>query len=153
MWKQRKVKHWFSHDTISLIHKKRKLYKDMKSGRSSNATAKYCYISNLVRSKTRSEAKTKAISLSNCFRSATKKFWQWVTSVKRYRKSLPPLFDGNSSITDDRAKADVFNKYFYSVFTDEDCSNLDSLKPSSKVPSIIENITFTPQDVYQELLD
>ena len=29
-WNCRKIKHWFSQDTISLIHKKRKLYKAMK---------------------------------------------------------------------------------------------------------------------------
>ena len=47
-WHCYKVKHWFSHDTISLIHKKRKLYKTMKLCVSPNTIAKYCYISNLV---------------------------------------------------------------------------------------------------------
>ena len=54
-WHRRKVKHWFSHDTISLIHKKRKLYKAMKLSASPNDIAKYHYIKlscNLVRSKT-----------------------------------------------------------------------------------------------------
>ena len=80
-WHHRKVKHWFSHDTISLIHKKRKLYKAVKLSASPNFIA----ISNLVRSKTRTDAKNKASTLSNCFYIAAKKFWQWVNSVKRYR--------------------------------------------------------------------
>ena len=43
----------------------------------------------------------------------------------------------------------MFNEYFYSVFTDEDCSDLSSLRTTSKLSSIVE---FTTQDVYQELL-
>ena len=150
-WNRRKVKHWFSNDTISLIHKKRKLYMKMKQCMSPNLVTKYRHISNLVRSRTRTDTKNQAITLSNCFHTAGKKFWQWVNSVKRYRASLPPLLDGDTFIMSDTAKADLFNRYFYSVFTDEDCSNLSSLRKSSKPSSIIHSINFTPQDVFQEL--
>ena len=66
----------------------------MKLCASPNAVAKYRYISNLVRSKTRADAKNKASTLSNCFCTAAKKFWQWVNSVKCYCMSLPPLLAG-----------------------------------------------------------
>ena len=112
-WSRRKVKHWFGYDTISLIHRKRKLYKKMKQGSSPNIAAKYCHISNLVRSKTRADAKNLAITLSNCFRTTLKKFWQWVNSVKHSRVSLPPLLDSDISIRSDSAKADLFNRYFF----------------------------------------
>ena len=148
-WHCRKVKHWFSHDTISLIHKKHKLYKVMKLSASPNAIAKYRYISNLVHTKTRTDAKNKASTLSNCFRTAAKKFWQWVNSVKRYRMSLPPLLAGDVRITDNHAKADLFNRYFYSVFTDEDCSDLNSLKSFSDLSPIIQSVIFTTKDVFQ----
>jgi len=47
----------------------------------------------------------------------------------------------------------MLNNYFYSIFTDEDCSDLNSLiTPDSEVSSIIQSITFTTQDVYQELM-
>ena len=49
------------------------------------------------------------------------------------------------------AKADLFNRYFYSVFTDEHCSDLSSLGKSNKLSSIIQSINFTTQDVFQEL--
>jgi len=82
----------------------------MKSGRSPNATAKYRYISNLMRCKTRSDDKSKAITLSNCFCSVAKR------SVKCYHKSLLSFFDGNTSITNDRAKADEVNKITFIQF-------------------------------------
>ena len=62
----------------------------------------------------------------------------------------PPIFNGDTTVTNDRARADVFNKYFYSVFTDEDCSDLSSLRTASKLSSIVESVTFTTQDVCQE---
>ena len=150
-WNCRKVKHWFSNDTISLIHKKRKLYMKMKQCMSPNIVTKYRHISNLVRSRTRADTKNQAVTLSNCFHTTVKKFWQWVNSAKRYRASLPPLLDGDTFIMSDTAKADLFNRYFYSVFTHEDCSNLSSLRKSSKPSSIIHSINFTSQDVFQEL--
>ena len=45
----------------------------------------------------------------------------------------------------------IFNRYFYSVFTEEDCSDLSSLRKSNKLSSIIQSINFTTQDVFQEL--
>ena len=78
----------------------------MKQGISPHIAARYRRISNLVRSKTRADAKDKAITLSNCFRTAVKKFWQWVNSVKHFRASLPSLIDGDSFIKSDSAKAD-----------------------------------------------
>ena len=105
----------------------------------------------MVRTKTRTDAKNQASTLSNCFRTAAKKFWQWVNSVKRYRMSLPPLLAGDVPITDNHAKADLFNRYFYSVFTDEDCSDLNSLKPFSDLSPIIQSVIFTTKDVFQEL--
>ena len=78
----------------------------MKQGISPHIAARYRHISNLVRSQTRADAKDKAITLSNCFRTAVKKFWQWVNSVKHFRASLPSLLDGDSFIKSDSAKAD-----------------------------------------------
>ena len=115
-WSRRRVKHWFGYDTISLIHRKCKLYIKMKQGSSSNIAAKYRHISNLVQSKTRADAKNLAITLSNHFCTTVKKFWQWVNSVKRFRISLPLLLDGDISIRSDSAKADLFNRYFFSFY-------------------------------------
>ena len=41
--------------------------------------------------------------------------------------------------------------HFYSVFTEEDCSDLSSLRKSNKLSSIIQSINFTTQNVFQEL--
>ena len=151
-WKQRKVKYWFGSDTISLIHQKRKLYRIMKHRCTDANVKKYKHISNLVRRKTRADAKQHVSLLSNLQSSNPKQFWRWINSIKGYRSPLPPLSSGQL-ITDNTAKAEVFNQYFNSVFTDESLSDLSSVKSSLNVqPSIITSVDFLPDDVYQELL-
>ena len=57
-------------------------------------------------------------------------------------------------VTSAHAKADIFNKYFYSVFTHEDTSNLNTLRNSiSFLSPIIQSINFTPNNVYNELVN
>ena len=109
--------------------------------------AKYKHISNLVRRKSRAEAKQHVSVLSNLQLSNPKQFWRWINSVKGYRSPLPPLSCGQS-ITDDDAKAEVFNQCFNSVFTDESLSDLYSVKSSLDVQSsVITSVDFLPDDV------
>ena len=69
------------------------------------------------------------------------------------RLCLPPIVGkSGETVSDDPARADLFNQHFFSVFTKEDCSNLDDLKKSLQVlPSVIDSVHFAPEDVYQEL--
>ena len=56
-------------------------------------------------------------------------------------------------VTDSSSKAKLFNEYFYSVFTCEDYSNLESLKHSSSaLSSIIQSVQFSPSDIFQKLV-
>jgi len=147
-WKQRKIKHWFSSDTISLIHQKRKVYHAMKH---CQITAKYKHLSNVVRFRTRYETQQLAASFSNSYSTNPKQLWRWINSVKGYRRPLPPLQE-DTLIVDDYAKATAFNQYFQSVFTVEKLSGLSSLQTSTATqPSVIDCVHFTPDDVFQEL--
>ena len=69
-----------------------------------------------------------------------KQFWRWINSVKGYRDPIPALHNSGTTVTKDSAKASLFNKYFSSVFTKEDTSNLDSLTPEASIPTIIDDI-------------
>ena len=49
----------------------------------------------------------------------------------------------DETVSDDSAKADLFNQHFFSIFTKEDCSNLDDLQNSLQVPpSVIDSVHF-----------
>ena len=73
------------------------------------------------------------------------KFYRFVNNKTSGVKSIPPIYDEVGTLVDDDAvKADVFNKYFSSVFT------VDNGKvPFSKSPSktVLNHVSFTPINV------
>jgi len=67
---------------------------------------------------------------------------------------LPPLQSDDAIVTDDSVKADMFNKYSYSLFTNEDITNSKMLENSSTyLCLIIKPVSFTPKEVYYELVN
>ena len=80
-----------------------------------------------------------------------RQFWQWINSLKGYRCPIPPLRDSRIVFTKDSDKATLFNRYFCSVFTKEDCSNLHTLTPGTSHLTIADTFNISPDDVYREL--
>jgi len=80
-----------------------------------------------------------------------KQFWRWINTGKGYREPIPLLHNCGNTITKDSEKASLFNKYFCSVFSQENTSNLDSLTPDSIHPAIVDLISITAEEVYAEL--
>ena len=59
--------------------------------------------------------------------------------MKRHRSPLPPIvIKSGEKMLDDFARADLFNQHFFSAFIKKDCFNLDDLKNSLQVPSVID---------------
>ena len=78
-----------------------------------------------------------------------RKFWAWVNTSKDRCTPIPSITADESRITDDAAKADKFNYYFYSIFTQEAMSNFDSLTKSLEfAPSLLSTVEFLPQEVF-----
>ena len=152
-WRKRKSKCWFSSNTITMIHRKRKLYRVKKKHPSPENLARYRRISNIVRLLTRQETKCHFASLCDTYRHNPKQFWKWVNSVRNFRDVIPPLVGGTGIISDDQEKANEFNSYFESVFTDEDVSHIDSLNlPNQGPPIHVDSIIFSSDSVFEELL-
>ena len=150
-WSRRKLKHWFSESTIKLIHRKKCLYHEYKSSGNPNIFRRYRSFSNLVRSATRQDTARHSDAVSQQCHSNPRQFWQWINSLKGYRCPIPPLHDSGIVFTKDSDKATLFNRYFCSVFTKEDCSNLHTLTPETSHPTIADTFNISPDDVYREL--
>ena len=73
---------------------------------------------------TRRDTKTYRERICQGFSKNPKKFWAWVNTLKCKRTPIPSIIVDESQITDDAVKADKLNHYFYSIFTQEDMSNL-----------------------------
>ena len=67
--------------------------------------------------------------------SVTKKFWSYVKSKRRYLSGVSPLLLNDLEVTDSKGKAEILNKQYDSVFTDEDLTNMPTLEQSS-IPSL-----------------
>lgn len=68
--------------------------------------------------------------------SVTSKFWRYIKSRKRDIMGITVLKDSKGKeVADDKAKAELLNEHYASIFTNEDKSNLPK-KDTSSVPSI-----------------
>ena len=138
--------------SIHLIRKKRRLYLQLKRKYSASLLTEYKQLRNKVRCLTRLETRKYSESLSNQYVSNPRKFWSWINSSKGRRNPIPPLRSDGCSVIDDSSKADVFNKYFQSVFTIEDTSDIDSLREHLIFnDSIISEIEFSASIVFEYL--
>jgi len=67
------------------------------------------------------------------------------------RKSIPPIKDADGSlITDSVTRANIFNKYFASVFTCDD-GNIPHFTSRVDVSTEFRDVSFTPLKVFQVL--
>ena len=113
---------------------------------------KYCSLSNIVRGMIRRDTKSYTERICQDFLKNPRKFWAWVNALKGRRTPIPSIIVGDSRISDDAVKADKFNHYFYSVFTQEDMSNFNSLRKSLEfAPSFLSSVEFLLQEVFAQL--
>jgi len=61
------------------------------------------------------------------------------------------LISSGKAVTNDSEKADIFNQYFCSLFTNKNCLNIEKLKSHVLSDTIIDSIDLSPSDVYNEL--
>ena len=69
--------------------------------------------------------------VSDSFKGISKKFWQYVKSIKQESSGVIPLKDENWFLKiDSHSKANIVNTQFQSVFTKEDTSSLPDKGPN-----------------------
>ena len=137
-FKNRKKKPpWMNHNVCKSIKKKHALFK--KYLESNNSWTYILYIrarneaARLVKNCKREHQKTIA---KQC-KVNPKVFWNYINSKRKVKDNIAPLWDGEKFITDDKGKADILNKFFSSVFTKEDLSNLPNMTAGENSDGII----------------
>ena len=76
-----------------------------------------------------------------------------MNSSKNKRQPIPIVMQNGQPVKNDQNKANIFNCYLYSVFTQEDLSGLDTLKLSLDHHSpVISSVDFIPPTVHDYLL-
>ena len=153
-WKRRKMKHWFSDETLHFIRQKRCVYRSLLHSPNAFLRTRYSQLSNLVRARTRRDTQRYAQTISQSYFTAPKVFWSFVNHSRACRSPLPPIDVDGNLIHDDLIKANTFNNYFSSVFTDEDTSNLQKLRCSSVLqPLLLDSVNVSERAVFELLSD
>ena len=156
VWKRQKSKCWLKRETIKAIRKRKRLYKKAKRSGRDQDYARYKAASNCVRWLTRRDHQAHIEEIAANLQNPTnpKPFWSWLKRIRNNEDGIPQLYYGNEIHTTDAGKAEVLNRYFQSVFTREDTSNLQQIRanlPGEPCPQSFDVCALSEQEVYEEL--
>lgn len=128
-----------------LVIKKRHLWKELQNGKTDfNRRCKYRDCTNELRQKTRLLVRQREINIIQANNIGT--FYKYVNSRIGYRQAIGTLLDANgNSIVSDQDKAEMFNKYFASMGTNDNGYLPTCDRPT--LGSTLESITFTEADI------
>ena len=116
---------WITREIKSLSRRKQRAYKRSKNSR------KYKYLKQLAQRKKR-EAYNKYVNDIFCdeFKANPKKFWTFIKSKKCETSGIAPLKHNGITHINPKAKANILNNQFTSVFTKDDSTELPAMGPS-----------------------
>ena len=87
-------------------------------------------------------------SLAVNINSDNKSFWKYVKSKTKTKDGISDLLNEDGKLSEsDAEKADILNKFFCSVFTNENISNIPTL--INRTTTILDDITFTEEKVFR----
>ena len=134
---------WFGRALRQLCRKKQRLYNMAKASQRTADWINYNNFRKVVQRKLRS-ARTHYISdiLGEAFKGNPKVFWRYIKNLRKENTGVADLLHKDELISDSRAKAEVLNQQFASVFTLENAGDLPDLgvnKTQKISPLVISN--------------
>ena len=133
---------WMNQNTIRIIRKKRRLWKEYKKSKDHAQYLAYKKVEKTVKDSVRKAKKKFEQKLAKDAKKNPKSFWSYLKSKTANRQSVGPLKDGGTLITEDDKQAEVLNTFFTSVFTEEDLVNLPSMDPLYTGEAILKTAPF-----------
>ena len=134
---------WFSREIGRLVKKKKSAYRRAKT---SGDFDEYYRISRGVRSRIRAAKRDEEIRVARLCKENPKEFFSYVNSRKPVRRRIGPLANEDGTLTHtDAENANVLNRFFSSVFTEENGPIADFSDTYEGVK--LEEIEFIPSAV------
>ena len=141
---------WIDKEVIHLANKKQTAYRKFKRTNSDHHKCKHKELSRELKRLTRHKYKLYLASLGQQIADNPKRFWSFFRE-KTGKKSVPNIIsDGVNSCTSSVDKSNMFNKYFFSVFSNKPEPKVKPVIKCLKNPSL-SNITLTIDEVYNIL--
>lgn len=140
----------FSKKVSKLCKKVYKLHKKWKRTEDQNVYQNYLEASALCQREKRLDTFTYERRICNS--KDRKKLWGYLKQKLSYKSDLPCILSNEGDVVGDSfLKAQLFNKYFASVFISDDGNSPNWDFPESTYT--LTNITFTPEIVYKKLIN
>ena len=135
---------------LEFIRVKRRAFKHYKKFRTNANKKAYDKARADVKRVMRRNKKNHETKLAKNIKDDPKSFYAYVSSVTKPREKIGNLLKDDGSLTkDNQEKADIFNTFFSSVFTQENLSNIPNFE--SRTSTTISNVEISLQDMKDKL--
>ena len=137
---------WLTRDIIRLVRRKKRAWKLTKTHGTQENMNNYNKLEREVFVKIRSAKMGMEKKLAKEGENNTKTFANYIKSKTKAQTGIGPLKEQNGTlITDDKAMSENLNKFFASVFTHEDTSNIPTR--GLETEARLENVVFTKRNI------
>ena len=138
---------WMRPATLNLIRRKKHAHIKYLNTKSRVDNWSYKSLRNQVSAATRQDRIAFERNISKEIKNDNKLFWRYVNSQRNSNSNIPDLKREDGTLTsNDAEKAELLNKQFTSVYTDEDVNNLPILEPLPII-SNLDNIEIHQAEV------
>ena len=143
---------WMNPTCLGKVRKKHAAWKRYLETKSGEDYLKYTRARNQSRNATRKAQKDLETKLAKDVKRNPKSFWKHVHSKTKTKSTIPDINvpGTDRKTTSDEEKAEVFNKYFKEVFTEEDVENIPNI-PQKEVESVLRDIPISEDEVLKKL--
>ena len=146
----RKQPSWWKLDIKHSIKRRNLAHKRAKSSNNPNNRREHVEACRLVKRTIRAAKRQKEASIARFSKTNPKAFFSYINEHRIIKDSIGPLKDSDDVLcTGERSIANVLNKYFNSVYTDENTNYIPDL-PNYQ-GEILENIQFTVSEIKTRL--
>ena len=130
---------WMNNKCLQAVRKKRRLWRTYKQSKAQQDFSAYKKQEKLVQKLCKTAKKSFEKKLASD-KGNTRKFYAYVNSKKNVKSSVGPLIHEGVKTDDPKEMANILNKYFASVFVEEDTENLPTINEADVEP--LEDIYF-----------
>ena len=143
---------WMGRDLDKKIKKKHQAWDKYKRNKSKENWENYTHFRNIATNSVNDAKKKFEHKIIHEVKTNPKNFWNYVKYKTKTKSNIAGLENNQGDIVnEDKQKAEIFNQYFSSVFTDEETSNIPSIEVEGDFPTL-DSISFTTEDIVS-LLD
>ena len=145
---------WMNGGVVTKIQQKKSAFFRFKQSRARKDYLDYVHARNAAKTELRRAVRGYEKEIAKRAKSNPKAFYQYVNSKTKSRVRIPDMKGADGvKITRDKDKAELFNKFFSSVYTTEDLNHVPDEPEVKEGHSVLSNITFTVSDIMELLLN